>query len=70
MRLFRRAGRPFISRMNAFDIFLLIAVLANYLIAVPAFLSSGEVPTILIGILLAIAPGFIVFRLYFENRKK
>ena len=55
---------------NAFDTCLLIVVLANYLIAVPAFLSSGEVQMILIGIFLAIAPGFIVFRLYFENRKK
>lgn len=53
--------------MTWLDLFVVLALLANYLIAVPAFLSADSVPLILLGIALGIAPAMLVFQRFFKK---
>ncbi len=49
------------------ELFVILVLLANYVVAVPAFLSSGSVPMILLGIALGVAPFFLVYHRFFEE---
>ena len=51
--------------MRPFDFTLLCLCLADYLIVVPAFLSSSETVLILIGLAMAAAPVVLVYRRFF-----
>lgn len=53
--------------MTWLDLFVVLALLANYFIAVPAFLSADSVPLILLGIALGIAPAMLVFQRFFKK---
>lgn len=56
--------------MSTFDFLILVVLIADYLVAVPAFLSSSEVPLILLGIAIAIAPVFIIYTRFFKESQK
>lgn len=55
--------------MSVFDFLVLFVFLADYCIAVPAFLSSGSVLLILIGIALAVAPCFFIYHRFFKEKQ-
>lgn len=53
--------------MSALDFFIVCVFVADYLIAVPAFLSSSQTPLILLGVALVIAPIFIAYCRFFKE---
>lgn len=56
--------------MTPLDFSVLFVLLADYCVAVPAFLSSGSVLLILLGVVLAVVPGFLVYHRFFKGNKK
>lgn len=54
--------------MTALDFLILIVLLVNYCIAVPAFLSADSVPLILLGIAIGVAPFFIIYHRFFKEK--
>lgn len=54
--------------MTALDFLILIVLLANYCIAVPAFLSADSVPLILLGMAIGVAPFFIIYHRFFKEK--
>lgn len=53
--------------MSAVDFFIVCILAADYLIAVPAFLSASDPVLLLLGLVLAAAPVVIVLNRFFKE---